>query len=61
LPKQLAADGFNLVLVARRLNLLEAIGKQLAKEQHQISSYDRPMKMQLKKLPKLPTILKLGF
>jgi short-subunit dehydrogenase len=30
--KQLAADGFNLVLVARRLNLLEAIGTQLAKE-----------------------------
>jgi hypothetical protein len=30
--KQLAADGFNLVLVARRINLLEAIGKQLAKE-----------------------------
>src|SRR5260370_101284 len=30
--KQLAADGFNLVLVARRLNLLEAIGIQLAKE-----------------------------
>ncbi|SRR6266536_3051093 len=30
--KQLAAHGFNLVLVARRLNLLEAIGKQLAKE-----------------------------
>ena len=30
--KQLAADGFNLVLVARRSNLLEAIGRKLAKE-----------------------------
>lgn len=30
--RQLAADGLNLILVARRLPLLESVGKQLAKE-----------------------------
>jgi uncharacterized protein len=30
--RQLAAEGFHIVLVARRLPLLEALGKQLAKE-----------------------------
>ena len=61
---QLAADGLNLVLVARRINLLEDLGKSLAKEfgiQYQTIEADLAEESSIKKIAEVTKDIDIGF
>lgn len=61
---QLAADGLNLVLVARRLNLLEDLGKSLAKEfgiQYRTIEADLADENSIKKITEATADLDIGL
>lgn len=61
---QLAADGLNLVLVARRMNLLEDLGKSLAKEfviQYRTIEADLAEESSIKKIKEATADLDIGF
>lgn len=62
--KQLAADGFNLVLVARRLSLLETIGLQLANEhniQYRLIVADLSTEDAIKEIIKATNDIEIGL